>query len=31
MTGYAERDSMGVSHYGDIWGDGGIGTALKTV
>ncbi|MCO5945851.1 hypothetical protein [Mucilaginibacter flavidus] len=29
MTGYAEQDSIGISHYGDIWGDGGIGTALE--
>lgn len=29
MTGYAEQDSIGVSHYGDIWGDGGIGIALE--
>ncbi|MES2109460.1 MAG: hypothetical protein V4577_11960 [Bacteroidota bacterium] len=29
MTGYAEQDSIGVSHYGDIYGDGGIGAALE--
>lgn len=29
MTGYAEQDSIGISHFGDIWGDGGIGKALQ--
>lgn len=29
MTGYAEQDSIGISHYGDIWGDGGIGAAVE--
>ncbi len=30
-TGYPEQDSIGISHYGDIWGDGGIGAALENL